>query len=358
MKQRDITIDILKGIGIILMVLGHAGCPAPIKDYIYTFHMPLFFLASGYFFSEKNLENKKAFFIKKVKGIYLPFLICSFIFLALHNVFFQLGIINGTYGDANGPSELYSLKESLFRALMITVRMDRYESFLLGAYWFMRSLFFGTLLICFGSWAFNRIFKSVEKAVIVTSVVCLLGAGILRFTHTGIPFIARSGYCELMGAFFIGIGFLLRKKSIDEIKSILPFLVSLAASAILFMLHPASLEMNDVFMDWVVIPFSGITGFYIIFWLSQRWKKIYGGKLMAFIGEKSIWILTLHFLCFKISGILKISFYDLPSEMIGCHPVIPPQDNFFFIIHTVTAVAIPVLVAFLISKIGNRIQKS
>ena len=39
-KVRDATIDILKGIGIILMVAGHCG--APFTSYIYLFHMAIF----------------------------------------------------------------------------------------------------------------------------------------------------------------------------------------------------------------------------------------------------------------------------------------------------------------------------
>ena len=44
--RRDSTIDILKGIGIILVVLGHADFP--FRDWVYLFHMALFFITSGY----------------------------------------------------------------------------------------------------------------------------------------------------------------------------------------------------------------------------------------------------------------------------------------------------------------------
>lgn len=50
-KQRDISIDIAKGIGIILVVYGHLACP--VAREIFLFHMPLFFLLSGYFFLQK-----------------------------------------------------------------------------------------------------------------------------------------------------------------------------------------------------------------------------------------------------------------------------------------------------------------
>ena len=52
-KTRDIAFDIAKGIGIILVVVGHyipAGAPkwyVDFIDFIYYFHMPLFFIVAG-----------------------------------------------------------------------------------------------------------------------------------------------------------------------------------------------------------------------------------------------------------------------------------------------------------------------
>lgn len=54
--KRDNTFDIIKGIGILLVIIGHLahgyGVLIPI---IYTFHMPLFFIVSGYFYKEKGV---------------------------------------------------------------------------------------------------------------------------------------------------------------------------------------------------------------------------------------------------------------------------------------------------------------
>lgn len=41
-------VDVAKGIGIILVVLGHNQSPDYIIKFIYSFHMPLFFFLSGY----------------------------------------------------------------------------------------------------------------------------------------------------------------------------------------------------------------------------------------------------------------------------------------------------------------------
>lgn len=42
------SIDVLKGIGILFMVLGHMHFSVIFIHYVYAFHMPLFFLISGY----------------------------------------------------------------------------------------------------------------------------------------------------------------------------------------------------------------------------------------------------------------------------------------------------------------------
>ena len=48
-KERDITWDIVRGIGILLVLVGHSGCPIILKNFIYLFHMGLFLFVSGLF---------------------------------------------------------------------------------------------------------------------------------------------------------------------------------------------------------------------------------------------------------------------------------------------------------------------
>lgn len=48
---RDTRIDALKGILIVLVVLGHSGNDV-IHNVVFLFHMPCFFMISGYFITE------------------------------------------------------------------------------------------------------------------------------------------------------------------------------------------------------------------------------------------------------------------------------------------------------------------
>ena len=57
--MRNEQLSILKGFGIILMVVGHSGAPDLLHDFVYLFHMALFYYASGYFFKpdEERFEQ-------------------------------------------------------------------------------------------------------------------------------------------------------------------------------------------------------------------------------------------------------------------------------------------------------------
>lgn len=54
MKKRINWIDALKGFGILLVIVGHSGCPAWLLHWLYIFHMPLFFMLSGLMVKESE----------------------------------------------------------------------------------------------------------------------------------------------------------------------------------------------------------------------------------------------------------------------------------------------------------------
>ena len=64
-KQRISWIDVTKGIAIYLVILGHSLIGLKVNDYIFAFHMPLFFIASGLLFREKSIKKTIAGNFKK-----------------------------------------------------------------------------------------------------------------------------------------------------------------------------------------------------------------------------------------------------------------------------------------------------
>lgn len=70
-------LDITKSLAIILMVLGHTSIPQIASNFIYAFHMPVFFIASGWCTSWKKYPFS-TFLIKRCKTLLVPFILYSF----------------------------------------------------------------------------------------------------------------------------------------------------------------------------------------------------------------------------------------------------------------------------------------
>jgi fucose 4-O-acetylase-like acetyltransferase len=81
-------IDVAKGIGIILVVVGHTNLPVVVMNAIYAFHVPLFFVLSGMVFnSNKNLTQ---LLVSKFRTLLVPYYFLAslrhlrFIFKKIH----------------------------------------------------------------------------------------------------------------------------------------------------------------------------------------------------------------------------------------------------------------------------------
>ena len=75
-------LDLYRGIGIFAMVLGHIYIGALFDQFIHAFHMPMFFIVSGFFISGK--EPFFEFFFHKIKKLLIPYIVCSFLILGIY----------------------------------------------------------------------------------------------------------------------------------------------------------------------------------------------------------------------------------------------------------------------------------
>ncbi len=68
--KRESKIDVAKGIGCLLVLLGHSlYINKHLKNWIFSFHMPLFFFISGYLFNfDKYKDNYNIKIITPFKG--------------------------------------------------------------------------------------------------------------------------------------------------------------------------------------------------------------------------------------------------------------------------------------------------
>jgi fucose 4-O-acetylase-like acetyltransferase len=107
MTERLTYLDALKGIGICLVVAGHAiggvngafpEAPSTLLDNIfytiYTFHMPLFFFLSGLHITSRLGKGSDRFLRGLLKSIVAPYIIWSIIAIVI--LYYTSGVRNGT----------------------------------------------------------------------------------------------------------------------------------------------------------------------------------------------------------------------------------------------------------------------
>lgn len=79
-KKRCEVVDIAKGVGILFVILGHCCIGGGIHQWIYSFHMALFFFLSGTVFKTTTIRNQIS---KKSRSLLLPFFAFSAFGLAI-----------------------------------------------------------------------------------------------------------------------------------------------------------------------------------------------------------------------------------------------------------------------------------
>lgn len=339
--KKDSLFSLLKGIGIALVVIGHSGCPDAIRDFIYAFHMPLFFIISGYLFKKIYFQNKSDFIKKRLRSLYTPFVTWSIIFIVLHNVFYNLNLINNSYGFQGKIYHAYSLKE-LFIQVFKSLIFINAEPFL-GAYWFIKALFFGSLIfLFFHSKIKNPYTLPICSILIVISRTLCINQGIL-------PFNGETLHQSLLASFFISVGSLIKEKNFQPSRIHLFFFLTV----LLVLSQVTSISMGQEFLSSLLLPLSGIFGFFVLRGICTKINErdsVFKNGLIR-LGDCSLYILTFHFLMFKPISLLKIHLYGLPQLQIGEFPVIMDNNSFFWILYAVFSIITSYFLGVLVMKI-------
>ncbi len=164
MKNRNINIDIIKGIGIILMVGGHCGMP--FTHFIYLFHMAIFFMASGYCFNASNSETMQdvlSFVKRKFKGLWFPYVLWTAVFSLLHNVFIKAGI----YSPA--PWSISEIGKNIIKSFFLHGHTQ-----LGSALWFISALMQIAVLYCCIDYVIKKVTVSKKANFLLQGVVSIV----------------------------------------------------------------------------------------------------------------------------------------------------------------------------------------
>lgn len=347
--MRNSIISIAKGIGIILVVIGHAEGPELVTNFIYTFHMPLFFITAGYFFSKKYVDDPWTFIGKRFKGLYLPFLKWSMLFLLLHNLWFEWGILNEQYGNwEGGVTHPYTFKGAVLRAILMVTSMSGYDEFMAGAFWFFRGLLVASIgfLIVYKLLLSNK--KMTEDvALLIITAGCIAFTALHIWTNVKLSVIPNGGWRETWGVFFFAVGVLYRRweARLPEHWGICLACFMLLCGAA--WLHLSGMNNHGLYRDLWSLPLTGCLGFVMIHYLAKT-IDTQGGRLahlLAYIGDHTLYIFVFHIISYKVVSLVKIWYYGLDPAQIGCHCVIHYNHtvDHFWILYTIAGVAIPLL---------------
>ncbi len=180
MKRLD-RIDILRAIGIILMVAGHVFTFFGKFDrYIHTFHMPLFFVISGYLFKSKPETKLFTLIGQRAKRLLLPY-----VTFAVINYVAWLFLERGT--------------EEWYAPLVRLVTYNTSGLPICGALWFLTALFWAEAFY----FVFDRAIRKPQIRSVLVLTASVVACAVQNSTEFRLPLTIDTGFI-CMGFYEIG----------------------------------------------------------------------------------------------------------------------------------------------------------
>ena len=330
-KKRSPYLDIIKAILILLVIIGHSiqyGSGSTYLEkqlffnnylfkFIYSFHMPLFIMLSGYLsYNSLNKNSLKETFISKFKSLIIPLFFWSIIPF----------IIN---------LEFYSIIESL--KLFIAVFSTNL--------WFLWSLFYINILVKL----INKYFKDNIFIYILSFLITFILPNTFVIKYFNIQF---SLYSFLY--FYFLIGYFYKKYNLEDKLNKLFNIKTLIINTIIFILLLIPFSTND----YIYISGINIIGNY-----KQLFIDLYR-YLLGLLGSIEL-LLLIKLLLPKIKDNLKDKLLYLGKNTLGIyiissiiHPYLLPiitkslaNINYLFIfIESIIILIISIIIIELIKK--------
>lgn len=325
-KLRNDSIDVLKGITIILVVCAHSSLSDFFNNnYIKNFRMPLFFIMSGYLFFpyfHKAQKKIKVIFLKKYKNLIIPYLsfaIIGAILVILKRFFYDEKI------------ELKKIISGIISSIGPTIQGN-------APIWFLTCLFFSTIFLTF-------VLKYITfkfEAFTILSVYCI---GFIGYKIGSNVWIIWNLDIAMVALIFLYIGYKVNEKKIlinskfsNRFTIISVFFVFLISNYF----NDTEIDMNmRNYGKLIFFYISGISGSYLIYVLTDKFLiKIYIIKMLfKYIGKNSLVILGMHSLVISV----VYSFLKLIKE----HP-----EKIF--LYNVISLILAILISLLFSHVFEK----
>lgn len=286
-KSRIAFIDIVRGILIILVVVGHTNLPY--TQYIFWFHMPAFFILSGSLYKPRQLPELFAYAKKTLSSLMIPYF-TSFVLITAVALIIRLVKVD----------ELTHLLNDLWQG-------GTHLTFIYGVFWFITTF------------AISRIIFALTEATLPKYirwplyVAMYIGAHLLAHQLPGPGVSLNDPWWApryfLLGVPYLALGFVFKDKILHFATKTWKLLSTLVIYSTL-----VYLDLTHVFkyrFDWkygihdsllldLLIP---CLGFYLILSLSRCIARTKAGKWLAVIGQQTTHIMYWHLIILAQLGI-------------------------------------------------------
>lgn len=240
-RTRVGSIDVAKGVAIISVIFGHLGIEE-INRVVFSFHMPLFFLISGYFLS---MNRPFIMFVKgKVKSLLLPYYFTSLCIILLSIV---TSLILGKSVYANVIKWIGGMLYASGDPSVNTFLPENYPIFI-GALWFLWALFWAMFLV--------RIIVQFIANIFIESVL-IIGSFYIACYTAKIIWLPLDIQAGMAASLFVYIGWLARKSDIFSKRASMSVLIVLIIISLISIYNFSALYMVKCDFGNVLLSITG-----------------------------------------------------------------------------------------------------
>lgn len=353
---RDQSIDCVKGIAIIAVVVHHLGFSLPYNDIVPSkallyslWHVPVFFVLAGFFLSEDKLQRPVDFIKKKIKTLYLKtilFVSCAVIF---HNVLIKIGWYSESLDYSGKKMFFYTAKDFVFKLAETIFFMGREP--ITGALWFGYVLFIALCGYSVLSFFLGKIIKENQDKLFLVKGLILFFLTIVSnilSQNFGITQNRFSNIFPAMLLIYMGQWLNVEKKCSFNSKYVALFCLLVVAQAA-FRSGGIGLNNNN-FYDVFHLLSAGGGMTYLLLFIFKKAKVSVVNRILCFFGKYSFAIMALHLLCFKPCMILSNRFLSSSFNIGSLTPDIGSQYG-IFVFFLMFSVSMPAFLGFCFDKI-------
>lgn len=276
-RMRNSQLDILKGIGISLVLVGHVSRNGVLNNWIYSFHMPLFFFISGALYYLSKKVDSKSFFKKKFQGLIVPY----FVFALLTFIYWVVieRYLRASSGISVGQQ---------FLEIFISQGGDESHEYNV-VLWFLPCLFMMEIIF---DWIYKK-FKKNKGMLVSMILFSTIGYVLSKFCPIRLPW-SLDTMCVAIP--FYAMGFFVAPH-LDKVNSnIIRYKWGYAAiltiiSGIIAVTYGGSNLNNNTYSNYILFYFVGVIGILFMIVLSNLVGE---RKSILFLGTNTLILMCIH----------------------------------------------------------------